>query len=135
MWDCSVVEVWSTVSFEHVVLIHGRFIQSNEEFYLANVYAPCDNGAKQILWGRLTTQLQRLVGKKVRVCGDFIDVWYVEERWCLPTSYIYLEFTSFYWFIDDNVFVDLPLCGRKYTWYKGDGSSMSHIDRFMLSEE
>jgi len=23
MWDCSAVEVWSTVSFEHVVVIHG----------------------------------------------------------------------------------------------------------------
>jgi hypothetical protein len=31
--------------------------------------------------------------------------------------------------------VDLPLCGRRYTWFKGDGTSMSRIDRFLLSEE
>lgn len=29
----------------------------------------------------------------------------------------------------------LPLCGRHYTWFKGDGTSMSRIDRYLLSEE
>jgi len=31
--------------------------------------------------------------------------------------------------------VDLPLGGRKFTWYKGDGCSMSRLDKFLLSEE
>lgn len=31
--------------------------------------------------------------------------------------------------------IDLPLCSRRYTWFKGDGLSMSRIDRFLLSEE
>ncbi|MCI69541.1 endonuclease/exonuclease/phosphatase family protein, partial [Trifolium medium] len=38
-------------------------------------------------------------------------------------------------FIDDAVLFDLPLSGHKFTWYKGDGLSMSHLDRFLLSEE
>ncbi|MCH85139.1 cysteine-rich receptor-like protein kinase [Trifolium medium] len=38
-------------------------------------------------------------------------------------------------FIDDNNLMDLPLSGRKFTWYKGDGLSMSRLDRFLLSEE
>jgi len=29
----------------------------------------------------------------------------------------------------------IPLQGRSFTWYKGDGNSMSRIDRFLLSEE
>jgi len=37
-------------------------------------------------------------------------------------------------FIDGNVLVDLPLIGRRFTWYWGDGKSMSRIDRFLLSE-
>jgi len=40
-WDSSEVEVWSSVSQEHVLIIHGRFIKTNEIFYLFNVYAPC----------------------------------------------------------------------------------------------
>ena len=31
--------------------------------------------------------------------------------------------------------IDLPLCGRNFTWFKGDGKSISHIDRFLLSED
>jgi len=30
--------------------------------------------------------------------------------------------------------VDLPLRGRTFTWFRGDGRSMSHIDRILLSE-
>jgi hypothetical protein len=38
-------------------------------------------------------------------------------------------------FIDDNGLINLPLCGRRFTWYKGDGTSMSRLDRFLLSED
>jgi hypothetical protein len=44
------------------------------------------------------------------------------------------DFLHFNQFIDDNVLVYLPLCGRKFTWFKVDGSSMSRLDRFLLSE-
>ena len=64
-------DVWSTSSGENVVMIHGRFVQCNEEFYLFNVYAPCDNGARQLLWDRLSVMLQQLAGKNVCICGDF----------------------------------------------------------------
>lgn len=37
-------------------------------------------------------------------------------------------------FIDGNMLIDLPLRGRSLTWYKGDGKSMSRIDRFLLSD-
>jgi hypothetical protein len=30
---------------------------------------------------------------------------------------------------------DLPLAGRQFTWFRGDGSSMSRVDRFLLSED
>lgn len=80
LWDASLVEVWSTESIAHVIMIHDRFVHSNDEFYLGNVYAPCDNGAKQLLWDRLTVILQRLSGKNVCLCSDFNVVRYKEDR-------------------------------------------------------
>jgi len=53
-----------------VVIIHGRFLASNGEFYVANMYAPCDNVAKQVKWDSLTVRLQLLVGRKVCVFRD-----------------------------------------------------------------
>lgn len=45
------------------------------------------------------------------------------------------DYAHFNEFIDDCVLIDLPLCGRKFTWFKGDGRSMSRLDRFLLLEE
>jgi hypothetical protein len=81
MWDTLEVEVWSSVSFDHVLQIHGKFIRTDKEFYLFNIYAPCEMRDKQLLWASLSVKLQSLRGKNVCVCGDFNAVRYVEERW------------------------------------------------------
>lgn len=134
IWDTSEVEVWSSSSFDHVLSIHGRFIQTNEEFHLFNVYAPCDFHARQVLWASLTLHIQALRGKKVCVCGDFNAVRSREERKSVSDSVV-TDFGPFNSFIDDNVLIDLPLWGRRFTWFKGDGKSMSRLDRFLVSEE
>jgi len=50
MWDSVEVEVWSSVSQDHMLQVHGRFIKTNEEFHLFNIYAPCEARPKQELW-------------------------------------------------------------------------------------
>ncbi|PNX63799.1 cysteine-rich receptor-like protein kinase, partial [Trifolium pratense] len=106
-----------------------------EEFSVANVYAPCDDGAKQVLWDSLSVRLRSLVGKRVCVCGDFNAVKLVDERRSSRGGHRSLDHVPFARFIEDNTLIDLPLIGRKFTWFKGDGSSMSRLDRFLLSEE
>ena len=38
-------------------------------------------------------------------------------------------------FIAESLLIDLLICGQLFTWYKGDGVSMSRLDRFLLSEK
>jgi len=135
IWDVTEVEVWSTCNFDHVLSIHGRFIKTNEEFHLFNVYAPCDGGARQLLWEALSTRLQELRGKKVCVCGDFNAVRCREEIRSVVVHGGVTEYVSFNHFIEDNGLIDLPLCGRNFTWFKGDERSISRIVRFLLSKE
>jgi len=80
VWDTLEVEVWSTVSQDNVLIIHGQFIRTNEVFYIFTVYAPCEVRAKQQLWGSLSVRLQLLLGNKVCVCGDFNTTRSQEER-------------------------------------------------------
>ncbi|GAU27943.1 hypothetical protein TSUD_146580 [Trifolium subterraneum] len=114
----------------------GKHVSSDAvrgEFYLANVYAPCDLREKQALWDSLSGRIQSLHGTRVCVCGDFNAVRSIEERRSAregPRSSVNVPFNRF---IDDSALVDLPLSGRKFTWYKGDGLSMSRLDRFLLS--
>jgi hypothetical protein len=69
------------------------------------------------------------------VCGDFNAVRCLEERMSLRGGAYVNDVHLFSMFIDDNDLLDLPLCGRRFTWYKGDGTSMSMIDHFLLSED
>jgi len=75
------------------------------------------------------------VGKNICLCGDFNTFRGMEERKSRGVAIRSLDCNPFNSFIDSNVLVDLPLQGRSFTWYKGDGTSMSRIDRFLLSEE
>jgi len=80
IWDSLEVEVWSSVSQDHMLIVHGRFIRPNEEFYVFNIYNPYEGRAKQELWVALSVRLQPLRGEKVCVCGDFNAVRCPEER-------------------------------------------------------
>lgn len=69
------------------------------------------------------------------LCGDFNAVRSVEERRSTRAQSSVGDVVPFNRFIEENSLVDLPLCGRNFTWYKGDSTSMSRLDRFLLSEE
>lgn len=67
------------------------------------------------------------------VCGDFNSVHSMDERKGRGTTFRQVDADMFNTFIADSLLVDLPLCGRLFTWYRGDGVSMSRLDRFLLS--
>jgi hypothetical protein len=37
-------------------------------------------------------------------------------------------------FVEDMEVIDVPVLGKKFSWFSGDGKSMSRIDRFLLSD-
>ncbi|MCH82855.1 endonuclease/exonuclease/phosphatase family protein [Trifolium medium] len=103
LWDSVEVEVWSSVSFDHV------------------------------LRASLSGRIQQLGGQKLCLCGDFNVVRCEDERRSVRQDFRSFDHCPFNQFIDDDGLIDLSLFGRK--WYKGDGLSMSRIDRFLLSDD
>ncbi|MCH80340.1 cysteine-rich receptor-like protein kinase [Trifolium medium] len=69
------------------------------------------------------------------VCGDFNSIRDEEERKGRGSYVRQEDVNLFNSFIEHAELVDLPLCGRSFTWCRGDGVSMSRLDRFLLSEE
>jgi hypothetical protein len=112
------MEVWSEVSQDHTLIIHGRFITTDEEFFLFNVYSPCDIRAKHDLWVSLSTWLLRWRGKKVCARGDFNAVRRVEERRSAQRGGDTTNFAPFNNFIEENMLIDLLLCGLRFTWLR-----------------
>jgi len=135
VWDSSLIDVWSSTSFGHVLVITGRIIVTREDIVIINVYAPCETEAKKNLWERLVPFITSNTNLCLCLCGDFNSIRDIEERKGRSTVFKQVDTYIFNKFIPDSFLIDLPICGRLFTWYRGDGVSMSRLDRFLLSEK
>ena len=133
VWDTSLVDVCSSMSIDNVLVIKGKVIQTTEEFVIGNVYAPCDSVSKRALWERLSPIIENHEDMCLCLCGDFNSVRNIEERKGRETDFRRADEDVFNTFIVDNSLIDLPICGRLFTWYRSDSMSMSRLDRFLLS--
>jgi hypothetical protein len=135
VWDSTRIDVWCSMSFGHTLIIKGTIIQIGEQFVIVNVYAPCELVAKRALWERLTVFVDNNNDICFCVCGDFNSVRSIEERKGRGSGFRQADADGFNKFIDDTFLIDLPICGRLFTWYRGDGVSMSRLNRFLLSDK
>lgn len=69
------------------------------------------------------------------LCGDFNSVCADSERKCIGLIARSDDIIHFNKFIDDCMLIDLPLAGIRFTWFHGDGFSISRLDRFLISED
>jgi len=122
------------VIIDNCLIVKGTFLKNNAVFCLANIYAPCDSRGRKDLWDALTNLIQLHGDAAWCVLGDLNVVRSSEVRRGRVENNVYVDYAPLNQFIDDNWLIDLPLCGRNFTWYRGDGVSMSRLDRFLLSE-
>lgn len=108
---------------------------TGEEICLINVYAPCTRDEKGRLWDRLSLVLAQIGEALVCIIGDFNSILDAGERvgsgWRVSSR----ERSDFMDFMAENRLIDVALQGRKYTWYKGNGSCKSRIDRALINEK
>ncbi|GLT48336.1 hypothetical protein SLA2020_219680 [Shorea laevis] len=112
--------------------VSGFWVEENIHCYFVNVYSPCDLANKRQLWEELGNFIRNWKGNWC-VGGDFNAVKSINERKGCRTAQA--EVSDFASFIKGNNLVDLPLIGRRYTWYQPNGVTMSHLDRFLFSKE
>lgn len=134
LWNCNEVEVWFSFNMDHLLGIQGQFVKTGEKFTLLNVYALCDPYRQQMLWQNISVRLATLLDENICICGDFNVIRCSEERRSVGSAVNLVGSAGFNDMIEGNCLVDLSLRGRRYTWYRGDGRSMSRIDRFLLSK-
>lgn len=80
LWDIGEVDICLSMSFENCLVVKGRFIKSNLDFSLVNVYAPCDSGGRQVLWERLGGLISNDIEVSWCILGDFNVIRTLEER-------------------------------------------------------
>ncbi|GAU22483.1 hypothetical protein TSUD_296020 [Trifolium subterraneum] len=133
LWDPKVIAMESSSSFENFLIVRGKYISNGVNFRVVNIYAPCDARGKADLWQRLGGLIQADSEARWCVCGDFNSVRNGGERCGRGGGVVDAEVDRFNEFILNSELIDLPLHGRRFTWSRSDGSSMSRLDRFLLS--
>jgi hypothetical protein len=73
---------------------------------------------------------------KYNLCvgGDFNAVMLASERIGSSAGGRQGERILFNRFVEDMELIDVPVLGKKFSWFSTDGKSMSRIDRFLLSD-
>ncbi|GKU89353.1 hypothetical protein SLEP1_g3500 [Rubroshorea leprosula] len=100
--------------------------------YIVNVYSSCQGIEKR----QLREELRVLIGNSGsnwRIGGDFnVTRSKLERKGC---EGVQKEMKGFEDFITNSRLIDLPLISRKFTWVQPNGTTMTRLDRFLLTEE
>ncbi|XP_058763563.1 uncharacterized protein LOC131637014 [Vicia villosa] len=105
-----------------------------EDLYdVVNVYSSCDLSKKKASWDKLLDLMKIYFDGEWIIGGDFNAIKNNRERKGRAVGSYKKETELFADFILKSDLVDTPCKGKKFSWYSGDGKSMSRIDRFLLS--
>ncbi|GLT88941.1 hypothetical protein SLE2022_069480 [Rubroshorea leprosula] len=132
--------VWNSLEFvkqgeflgDGFLGITGEWGSKKMKCNFVNVYAPTDRHKKVKLWAELRQRIMDEEGIWM-IIGDFNAVTCIEER--RGRTGESPEMKEFDDFVVSTGLVDLKLANRRFTWYRPDGSSMSRLDRALLSIE
>jgi hypothetical protein len=99
-----------------------------------NIYSPCNLAGKKKLWADLLALKHQSGGGEWCLGGDFNAILRSSERKGYSADSRQGERLSFSHFVEEMEVIDVPVLGKKFTWFSSDGKSMSRIDRFLLSD-
>jgi len=118
-----------------IIIIYGQRLKSNLKCVVVNVYATCNLIDKEVLWEDLSNIKSNNHDLAWCFCGDFNAVRKVTERLGSSERESQTrEIRGFNNFIERNFLVELPLVGKKFTWFKANGSAKSRLDRVFVSD-
>jgi exonuclease III len=132
--------IWNSAIFKFLNSFFGygflgiKVEREGVVLYIVNVYSPCQISGKIRLWEELLSFKQQSAEGEWCVGGDFNVVLLASERHSSSNVGRQRERILFNHFMEDMEVIDVSVLGKKFSWFSGDGKSMSIIDRFLLSE-
>ncbi|GLT55434.1 hypothetical protein SLA2020_285550 [Shorea laevis] len=132
--------IWDNLKFvkdmeftgEGYIGISGVWGPEKKRCHFVNVYAPNDRQKKLKVWEELSQMIVEKGGRWM-LARDFNAVRCIEER--KGRTGETPEMRDFDNFIESTGLVDVRLTNQRFTWYRPDGTSMSRLDRFLVTPE
>ncbi|XP_058749290.1 uncharacterized protein LOC131622283 [Vicia villosa] len=134
-----IISLWRTDRVEVIHSFRGEGFLGNKVvwkkgvYYVVNVYSSCSLEKKKVLWRNLLELKRRLCDGEWIIGGDFNATKSSSERKGRRNYEGDIGSDLFGGFIGESGLVDVPCKGKRFSWFSGDGRSMSRIDRFLIS--
>ena len=124
------------VKGRHFLMLVGKWAKENQWLHVVNVYAPCDQAGKRILWDELRHLKFSNPNGLLCVLGDFNSIRSQDERISssqrtATTS----DISDFNDWISEMELHDIRCLGNSFTWFRPNGSAKSWLDRFLVSDQ
>jgi len=117
------------------IAVFGNHVKTNTSCVVVNVYAACSLSEKKTLWEDLSNLKAASQESVWCLYGDFNAIRSRNERKGVRERASQSgEIIGFNSFIDTNSFLELPLVGKKFTWFKANGTTKSRLDRVLVLE-
>ncbi|MCI04523.1 hypothetical protein A2U01_0025570, partial [Trifolium medium] len=133
--------IWNSDSFKLLNSFSGngflgiRVERDDIVTHIINIYSPCSIAGKKKLWEEdVLAFKQQSGGGEWCLGGDFNVVLHSSERKGSSTDSRQGERILFNRFVEEMEVVDVPVLGKKFSWFSADGKAMSRLDRFLLSD-
>ncbi|XP_039030879.1 uncharacterized protein LOC120165429 [Hibiscus syriacus] len=131
VWDKSRFQILDSLITDRFILIEGKYAPHDLSFSVMNVYAPCEVSEQVIVWSAIV-EVRRKNKNRWFMVGDFNAIRSNSER--SGCSYRQTEIVEFNSFIEACNLFDMPLSGRKFSWF-GPGNRKSRLDRIFVKDE
>ncbi|XP_071699245.1 uncharacterized protein [Rutidosis leptorrhynchoides] len=120
-------QIWCHHSY---IIVKGFWKKYTEPYFMVNIYGPQNSEDKSLLWCSLHDFIRNHVGRFI-LFGDLNEVRCEAERY--GSIFNRNDADTFNTFLNNTSLIDLPLCGRSFTYMNTPGTKMSKLDRFLLS--
>lgn len=133
LWNAEKFNCSSWWFMEGAVVVNGFWGRERVRCCIISVYALSLLEERLSLWERLISVVHQFEDYCICLGGDFNSVRYEDERSGTSNTINRRDIRAFDEFICEANLIDLPLHGRKYTWYRPNGRCKSRLDRFLVN--
>ncbi|KAL8481255.1 hypothetical protein ACS0TY_027688 [Phlomoides rotata] len=124
--------VWET---RGMLAINGLWTADNTRCTLINVYAPNNSKHRWELWDNFALAAEQFKDSRVGIITDFNTIREPCDRSGRRQNTDTKDMNKFDDFINISNLTEIKLSGKKFTWYRPDGTCKSKLDRFLVNDE
>ncbi|KAL8552344.1 hypothetical protein ACS0TY_001153 [Phlomoides rotata] len=124
--------VWDT---RGLLAINGTWLADGSSCTLINVYAPNILKHKWELWDIIALIAKQYKDSRLGIIGDFNAIREQCERIGRNQKIDLRDMSKFDEFITNSNLTEIQISGKKYTWYRPDGTCKSKLDRLLVNDE